>query len=50
LLVVPGLLAHRRAAAALVLLSGLTRTSRTCRQLRLALLVAALLAAALPLL
>jgi hypothetical protein len=50
LLVVPGLLAHRRAAAALVLLSGITRTSRTCRQLRVALLVGAMLAAALPLL
>jgi hypothetical protein len=50
LLVVPGLLAHRRAAAALVLLSGITRTSRACRQLRVALLVAATVAAAVPLL
>ena len=50
LLVVPGLLAHRRAAAALVLLTGITRTSRACRQLRIALLVAAMLAAAVPLL
>src|SRR5580692_806630 len=30
-LLVPGLLAHRRAAAALVLLTGWQRTSRTCR-------------------
>ena len=30
---VPGLLAHRRAAAALVLLSGWQRTSRNCRRI-----------------
>jgi hypothetical protein len=48
-LVVPGLLAHRRAAAALVLLSGLRRTSRTCRHIRIALLVAGVLAAIVPL-
>lgn len=50
MLVVPGLLAHRRAAAALVLLTGLPRTSRTCRHIRVALLVSGVIAAVLPLL
>lgn len=49
-LTVPGLLAHRRAAAALVLLSGIRRTSRACRNIRVALLIAGVLAAIVPLL
>ena len=50
MLAVPGLLAHRRAAAALVLVSGMPRTSRTCRHIRVGLLAAGVLAAVLPLL
>src|SRR5580704_16977582 len=50
MLAVPGLIAHRRAAAALVLLSGIQRTSRTCRHIRVALLVSGVIAALIPLL
>ena len=50
LLAVPGLLAHRRASAALVLLAGLPRTSRTCRHIGLALLACGVIAALSPLL
>ena len=49
-LIVPGLLAMRRAAAALVLLSGRRRTSATCRRFQLALVAVGVLAAVVPLL
>ena len=48
--VVPGVLAMRRAAAALVLVTGWRRTSRTCRRVHLALLAIGLIAVALPIL
>lgn len=47
-MLVPGLLAMRRAAAALVLLSGWQRTQRTCRRLHFALMCALTLVGLLP--
>src|SRR3954471_20031395 len=49
-MLVPGLLATRRAAAALVLLTGWERTQRTCRRFHLALVSALVLAGLLPIL
>ena len=49
-LLVPGLLAHRRAAAALVLVTGWQRTSRTCRHFQIALVATGVLAALVPIL
>ena len=49
-MLVPGLLATRRAAAALVLLSGWRRTQRTCRRFHLALMFALTLVGLLPIL
>ncbi|MEO6776590.1 MAG: hypothetical protein ABI467_26845 [Kofleriaceae bacterium] len=49
LAIVPGLVNVRRAAAALVLLAGLERTSKMCRRVHAGLLVLAALALALPL-
>jgi hypothetical protein len=46
---VPGLLALRRGAAALVLLAGIPRTSRNCRRVHAALVATASLAVVLPL-
>ena len=48
--IVPGLLSSRRAAAALVLVTGTRRTRRTCQRFHTGLIVAGLLAFALPLL
>jgi hypothetical protein len=48
--IVPGLLASRRAAAALVLVTGTPRTQRVCQRFRVALLAAGLIAFVLPLL
>ena len=48
-MVVPGLLAARRAAAAMVLLSGFERTSLTCRRVQYAFAALGIIAAALPL-
>jgi len=48
--IVPGLLAMRRAAAALVLVTGQHRTQRVCRRFHTALVAIGLLAALLPLL
>ncbi len=48
--VVPGVLAMRRAAAALVVVTGWRRTSGTCRRVHLALLAIGLIAVALPIL
>lgn len=48
-LTVPGLLARRRAAAALVLLTGWRRTPRACRRIDAALVAAGVLAALAPL-
>jgi hypothetical protein len=45
---VPGLLAMRRAAAALVLLTGWRRTSATCRRFHAALILIGVIAASLP--
>lgn len=50
LMIVPGLLSARRAAAAMVLVTGWRRTRQTCRRFQLAFLVLGLIAAALPLL
>jgi hypothetical protein len=47
---VPGVLAMRRAAAALVLVTGWERTSRTCRRCHLALLAMGLVVSTLPIL
>jgi hypothetical protein len=47
---VPGVLAMRRAAAALVLVTGWERTSRTCRRCHVALVAMGLIAATLPIL
>jgi hypothetical protein len=49
-MLVPGLLATRRAAAALVLLTGWRRTQRTCRRFHLALMFALTLVGLLPVL
>ncbi|MBA3465268.1 MAG: hypothetical protein H0T46_35380 [Deltaproteobacteria bacterium] len=49
-MLVPGLLATRRAAAALVLLTGWRRTQRTCRRFHLALMFALTLVGLLPIL
>jgi len=46
--VVPGLLAMRRAAAAMVLITGWQRTQSTCRRAHAGLIAAGALAAALP--
>lgn len=46
--VVPGLLAMRRAAAALVLITGWERTQQTCRRFHTALIAACVFASALP--
>jgi len=48
--IVPGLLAMRRAAAALVLISGWERTRRTCRRFHAGLIAAGVLAATIPIL
>jgi hypothetical protein len=48
--IVPGLLSLRRAAAALVLVTGRPRTQQTCRRFHAALLLGGLVACALPLL
>ena len=48
--VVPGVVATRRAAAALVLVTGRRRTQRTCRRFQAGLVLAGLIAAVLPLL
>jgi hypothetical protein len=45
---VPGLLAMRRAAAALVLVTGRTRTQRTCRRFHAALAVVGVMGVVLP--
>jgi hypothetical protein len=50
LAMVPGVLAIRRAAAALVLVTGWERTSRTCRRCHVALVAMGLIAATLPIL
>jgi hypothetical protein len=47
---VPGVLAMRRAAAALVLVTGRPRTRETCRRFHIALLLIAVIATCLPLL
>jgi hypothetical protein len=49
-MLVPGLLATRRAAAALVLLTGWRRTQRTCRRFHLALMFGLTLVGLLPIL
>lgn len=46
---VPGLLAMRRAAAALVLITGIERTNRMCRRVHASLLAIAVIAIVLPL-
>jgi hypothetical protein len=48
--IVPGVLAIRRAAAALVVVTGWRRTKRTCRHFSIALVAIGLLAASAPLL
>jgi len=48
--IVPGIVALRRAAAALVLVSGRARTQRTCRQFQLALGAIGVVLASLPVL
>ncbi|MBA3540492.1 MAG: hypothetical protein H0T79_12855 [Deltaproteobacteria bacterium] len=48
--IVPGVLAMRRAAAALVIVTGRPRTQRTCRRFHLALVVTAVVATVLPIL
>ncbi len=50
LAIVPGLFALRRAAAALVLLAGLRRTSTNCRRVHAAIVASAAIAVMLPLL
>jgi len=47
--IVPGLLAMRRAAAALVLVTGRPRTQRVCRRVQLALVATGLVMSVLPL-
>ena len=47
---VPGVIATRRAAAALVLVTGRRRTQRTCRRFHAGLVLAGVIAAALPML
>lgn len=47
---VPGVLAMRRAAAALVLITGWRRTSQTCRRFHAAFVVLGLIASLLPML
>jgi hypothetical protein len=47
---VPGLLALRRAAAALVLITGLERTTKTCRRVHASIVAVAVIAIVLPLL
>lgn len=47
--IVPGLLARRRAAAALVLVTGRRRTSRTCRRFHAGLVIVGAIATSLPL-
>ena len=47
--IVPGVLAMRRAAAALVLVTGRRRTRATCRRFHFALMIAGVIAAVLPL-
>jgi hypothetical protein len=47
--VVPGVIAMRRAAAALVLVTGRRRTQTTCRRFHAALVLAGVVAASLPL-
>jgi hypothetical protein len=49
-MIVPGLLSGRRAAAAMVLISGWRRTQRTCRRFQYVFAVLGVLAALLPLL
>lgn len=49
LAVVPGLLAMRRSAAALVLLTGIERTNKTCRKVAATVVVLAAIAIVLPL-
>jgi hypothetical protein len=49
IMIVPGLLSARRAAAAMVLVTGWRRTRQTCRRFQLAFLALGLIAAALPL-
>ena len=48
--IVPGLLARRRAAAALVLVTGRRRTSLTCRRFHAGLVIIGVIATSLPLL
>jgi hypothetical protein len=48
--VVPGVLASKRAAAALVLVTGWRRTSRTCRRFHAVLIAIGLIATSLPIL
>jgi hypothetical protein len=50
MMIVPGLLSGRRAAAALVLVTGWRRTQRTCRRFQYAMAALGLLLALLPLL
>jgi len=50
ILIVPGLLAMRRAAAALVLVTGTQRTQATCRRFHVALVATGAVAAVIPLL
>jgi len=50
IMIVPGLLHARRAAAALVLITGYRRTRRTCRRFQYGFVALGLLAALLPLL
>jgi len=47
---VPGLLVLRRAAAALVLITGLERTNKTCRRVHASIVAVAVIALVLPLL
>lgn len=48
--IVPGVLAMKRAAAALVLVTGRPRTQQTCRRVQIAMVATGLLMSALPLL
>src|SRR5512146_1833156 len=50
IMIVPGLLSGRRAAAALVLVTGWRRTQRTCRRVQIAFAVLAVVAVVLPVL
>jgi hypothetical protein len=50
MLIVPGLLRLRRAAAALVVVTGTPRTQRTCRRFHVALVAAGAIGSALPML